>query len=92
MRYCAARVVVLIVVISACEGLPRLPTAPSDLTTGVAIYEDEEFMGASALLTEDILNLQSYSGGVNARAPIRSTTRSGTTASRQSAFHQAGEP
>jgi hypothetical protein len=56
-------VVVLIVVISACEELPRLPTAPSNLTAGVAIYEHELFTGASALLTEDVLNLQSYSGG-----------------------------
>ena len=64
MRYCPAPVVVLIVVISACgEGLPVLPTAPSNLTTGVAVYEHGDFMGLSAHLTEDVLNLQSYSQG-----------------------------
>ena len=64
MRYCPARVVVLIVVISACgEGLPALPTAPSNLTTGVAVYEHQDFMGLSAHLTEDVRNLQSYSLG-----------------------------
>ena len=61
MRYCPTRVVVLIVVISACGvGLPALPTAPSSLTTGVAVYEHEDFMGLSAHLTEGVLNLQLF--------------------------------
>ena len=45
------------------HAVPALPTAPSNLTTGVAVYEHEDFMGLSAHLTEDVLNLQSYSQG-----------------------------
>ena len=39
-----------------------LPTAPSELTTGVTIYEHANFVGASAHLTQDVSDLKGYAG------------------------------
>ena len=39
-----------------------LPTAPSDLTTGVSIYEHANFLGDSALLTTSYTNLSKFTG------------------------------
>lgn len=50
--------------IGACEvfELPELPTAPSDVTSGVSIYEHANFLGASALITEDVRDLKNFHG------------------------------
>lgn len=40
----------------------RLPTAPSELTTGIVVYEDANFQGRSAHITEDIRDLSTVSG------------------------------
>src|SRR5262245_31458184 len=40
----------------------RLPTAPSELTTGVVIYQHANFLGESAHITSDIENLESVRG------------------------------
>lgn len=45
----------------AC-GARSLPTAPSELTSGIAIYEHADFKGESALITEDIKNLEDVKG------------------------------
>ena len=39
-----------------------LPTAPSELTTGVVIYQHANFLGESAHITSDIENLESVRG------------------------------
>jgi hypothetical protein len=40
----------------------RLPTAPSDLTRGIIVYEDANFLGRSAHITEDIDDLRDVRG------------------------------
>jgi len=40
----------------------RLPTAPSELTTGIVIYQHANFLGESAHITTDIENLESVRG------------------------------
>jgi hypothetical protein len=48
--------------LEGCGGDNRLPTAPSELTTGVVIYEHANFLGESAHITSDIENLESVRG------------------------------
>jgi hypothetical protein len=43
-----------------CED--KLPTAPSDLTSGIVIYEDANFLGRSAHITADISDLEAVRG------------------------------
>jgi hypothetical protein len=40
----------------------KLPTAPSDLTTGVVIYQHANFLGESAHITADIPDLEEVRG------------------------------
>jgi hypothetical protein len=40
----------------------RLPTAPSELTAGIVIYQHANFLGESAHITTDIENLESVRG------------------------------
>jgi peptidase inhibitor family I36 len=49
-----------IVVASACD--KSLPSAPSELTEGVVIYEDANYRGRSALVTHDIADLKDFHG------------------------------
>ena len=51
----------LLVGMAGCE-MPSLPMAPSDLTSGVSIYEHANFLGNSALLTESNTDLSEYDG------------------------------
>ena len=39
-----------------------LPTAPSELATGIVVYEHANFLGASAHITEDISDLREFKG------------------------------
>jgi len=45
---------------AGCQG--SLPTAPAELTSGIVIFEDSNYMGASAHVTEDIKNLEDFKG------------------------------
>jgi peptidase inhibitor family I36 len=45
----------------ACQQ-QKLPTAPSDLTTGIAIYEHANFQGRSSQVVKDISDLKDVSG------------------------------
>ena len=58
-RICRAGVVVAVVAIG-CE--KSLPTAPSELTTGVTLYEHANFEGESAHLTSDVRDLKDFKG------------------------------
>ena len=40
----------------------NLPTGPSDLTTGIVIYDLQDYQGESALVTEDISDLDDVKG------------------------------
>lgn len=44
----------------ACQ--KDLPSAPSDLATGITIYEHANFQGRSAHITADIDNFEDYNG------------------------------
>jgi hypothetical protein len=49
-----------LLLLSGCK--KDLPAAPSELTSGVTIYEHANFMGASALLTADVRDLKDFNG------------------------------
>ncbi len=40
----------------------KLPTAPTELTEGIVIYQDAEYQGAAAHVDDDIANLEDYKG------------------------------
>ena len=56
--------VLLVVAMSGCDGsaLLVLPTAPSDLTSGITIYEHWNYGGESAVVKSDIADLGAYAG------------------------------
>jgi len=58
------RAIALAAVLScgSCGDNNRLPTAPSELTTGIVIYQHANFLGESAHITMDIENLESVRG------------------------------
>jgi len=46
--------------VAACRD--KLPSAPSELTMGVVVYEHANFLGSSAYITTDIPNLRDLRG------------------------------
>ncbi len=46
---------------AGCEN-PRLPTGPSELTSGIVVYEDANFRGQSAHITGDVRDLADVRG------------------------------
>jgi hypothetical protein len=56
--------VALAALLVACDSfsLPSLPTAPSALAEGAAIYEHANYEGGSALLAADVANLWAFEG------------------------------
>lgn len=62
-----------IVLLAAC--MDELPTAPDQVTTGITIYEDANYLGGSALVTRDISDLRNLNGPCEWSV----TTSSGTT-------------
>ena len=52
----------LLIGVAGCKGAPSLPMAPSDLTSGVSIYEHANFLGDSALLTTSYRDLSDFKG------------------------------
>ena len=55
-------VAITIVASGACENLKSLPTSPSELTTGITIYEHADYRGRSAHVTSDIKDLKDFEG------------------------------
>jgi len=53
--------IALLIGMAGCETL-SLPTAPSDLISGVSIYEHANFLGDSALLTASSTDLSDFRG------------------------------
>ena len=49
--------------LTACgSAVPVLPTAPSELATGVVLYQHADFLGASAHVTSDVPDLMRFDG------------------------------
>lgn len=55
-----ASVAVISLIALACD--KSLPGAPSELTQGIVIYEDANYRGKSALVTNDIADLKDFKG------------------------------
>jgi hypothetical protein len=55
------RLILLIAVMAAGCG-KSLPSAPSELLTGVTLYEHANFLGRSAHLTSDVRDLKDFDG------------------------------
>jgi peptidase inhibitor family I36 len=66
---CAAGLAVLLT--PACRS-KSLPGAPSELTTGIVVFEHANFTGASAHIEADVENLEDF------RGPCVHTTSTGT--------------
>jgi hypothetical protein len=45
-----------------CAGAGELPTAPSDFTAGVIVYEHANFLGNAAHITSDVEDLRDFKG------------------------------
>jgi hypothetical protein len=58
----AVVVTVIAAALAACDGLPGLPTAPSEWTSGVVIYEHANYLGTSAAITTDVEELSRFDG------------------------------
>jgi peptidase inhibitor family I36 len=50
----------LVLPLLACQ--KSLPTAPSDLMTGITVYEHADYLGQSAHVTQDIKDLKDFKG------------------------------
>ena len=53
--------VTTLVLLSGCE--VTLPSAPTELTTGVVVYEHANYLGESAHITKDVKDLKSVDRG-----------------------------
>jgi hypothetical protein len=47
---------------AACQATPELPFGPTELVTGVIVYEHANFLGTSAHITTDIPDLSRFNG------------------------------
>jgi hypothetical protein len=52
----------------------NLPSAPSELLSGIVVYEDANFLGRSALITKDISDLSGVNGPCEHSEPGPSST------------------
>jgi len=49
-----------LLVLAGCQG--SLPTAPSELTTGIVVYEHANFLGRSAHIANNVSDLNDFTG------------------------------
>lgn len=56
------RAAVLLAGIAIGCGKDSLPTAPSELSSGITVYEHANFLGESAHITQDIADLRDFKG------------------------------
>ena len=54
-------VAVAVALVAGCSS-QELPTAPSELLSGIIVYEHANFQGQSAQLTQDVSSLSDYKG------------------------------
>ena len=58
-----------------------LPTAPSELTTGLVVYKDANFLGESFHVTKDISDLRAFGGACSGTGYSYTTGNTTTTSS-----------
>jgi hypothetical protein len=56
----AATLAGVLALLAACAD--KLPTAPTQVTRGITIYQHANYTGGSALLTSDVRDLRDYTG------------------------------
>lgn len=61
-RVGAAGLGVVLLALGAAACQTSLPSGPSDLATGITVYEDANYLGRSAHITEDIRDLSDVRG------------------------------
>ena len=61
VRQSRVAVLMLCMLCHACSAT-QLPTAPSELLTGIVVYEHANFQGASAHITSDVSDLRNTDG------------------------------
>jgi len=54
--------VLSLTLVLCCCKKDSLPTAPSDVTSGLTVYEDANYLGESALITSSIADLTDFDG------------------------------
>jgi hypothetical protein len=59
---CALAVVMAVVAADGCTKEMQLPVAPSELATGIVVFEHANYLGNSAHLTGDIPDLRKFKG------------------------------
>jgi hypothetical protein len=52
----------ILILLTACDPQEKLPSAPSDFSSGIVIYEHADYLGASAHITQDITHLKDFEG------------------------------
>jgi hypothetical protein len=67
----------MLVGLTGCK--KSLPTAPSELTSGIIVYEHANFEGDSAVITQDISDLSDVKGPCLHHDPPLAAGSSGTT-------------
>ena len=72
----AVAAVIASLAVAGCQ--KSLPSAPSELVTGITIYEDANYRGRSALLTRDARDLEDFSGPCE-HSELVSTANGSTT-------------
>lgn len=55
-------IVASLALLTACATQDMLPTAPSDLTAGIVVYQHADYLGASAHITQDVTHLKDFKG------------------------------
>jgi hypothetical protein len=62
-RAVAPRLVLLLALLfPSCGGTSSLPPAPSQVTSGLTVYEHANYLGSTALVTSSISNLDDFKG------------------------------
>ena len=59
---CAFILVAVLLATASCGSTPSLPAAPSDLESGVVVYENANYQGESAYLAQSIPDLREFNG------------------------------
>jgi hypothetical protein len=77
MKRASSLAVASAIALAACEQL--LPTAPSELTTGIVVYEHANYLGQSAHVTKDIRDLKDFDAGPCVRSDTDASGASTTS-------------
>ena len=59
---CTFVLLVVLLATAGCGSSPSLPAAPSELESGVVVYEDANYLGESAFVAQSIPDLSDFDG------------------------------